>query len=127
MRAVDMGEVSPSPASSVKRRRPATLLDFDSARCGDLAAAGPRQHAGRGNIPRPPVSRAGLFSRLGPERLLELAGQFDESRREADVLVERIALIVAGNDLWTPLVRHGGGNFVEGGMEQIGDDGFDRL
>src|ERR1700722_3597095 len=56
-----------------------------------------------------------LLPRFRLEVLLEFAGQLDESRRKADVLVERIAPIVPGNDFRTALIGHGGGDFVEAG------------
>src|SRR5882724_1582009 len=68
-----------------------------------------------------------LFSRPRLEFLLELTGELDESRRQADIFVERVALIVARNDLRTSLIRHGGRNFVETGMQQVGNDRFERL
>ena len=92
MHAVDMNEVSPSRASSVKRN-----------------------------------PKSALFSRPRLEFLLELTGELDESRRQPDILVERIALIVARNDLRTSLIRHGGGNFVQTGMQEVGNDRFERL
>jgi hypothetical protein len=51
------------------------------------------------------------------EFLLEFTGQLDEARREADVLVERIAMIVARNDLGTSFVGHGGRNFIQTGAQ----------
>src|SRR5580704_123058 len=68
-----------------------------------------------------------LFSRLRLEFPLELAGEFDESRRQTNIFVERVALIVTRNDLGTSLIRHGGGNFVETGMQQVGNDHLERL
>jgi hypothetical protein len=68
-----------------------------------------------------------LFPYLGLEILFEFTGEFDESRRKADILVNWVAVIVARNDFRTPLIGHGGGNFVEAGSQQIGNEGFDRL
>src|ERR1700683_4621765 len=50
----------------------------------------------------PPAPRRRLWPLAGGlEFLLELPGQVDEPRREANVLVDRIALIIARNDLRT--------------------------
>ncbi len=66
MRAVDMGAVSPSQASSVKP--------------GRLRRGGPKAA----------TSLAGSL-----EFLLEFTGELNESRRKTNILVERIAVIVA--------------------------------
>src|SRR5271168_4401816 len=99
MQSVDMGTVSPSSASSVKR----------------------------GRNPWPRGADRPLLLHLGVEALLEFTGQFDESRGETDVFVHRIAMIVPGNDFRTSLIGYGGGDFVEAGAEQIGNDAFDLL
>src|ERR1700722_10172903 len=61
------------------------------------------------------------------EVFLEFTRKLDESRCHANVFIDRIALIVAGNDFRTPFVRHGGGNLIEACAQQIADDRFDRL
>src|ERR1700676_3763324 len=71
--------------------------------------------------------KSALFYLLRLEFPLEPAGELDESRSKANIFVERVALIVARNDLGTALIRHGGGNFVETGMQQVGNDRFERL
>jgi len=58
---------------------------------------------------------------------LEFTGELHEARRQADILVQGITLVIAGDDLRAPFVRHGGTNFVEAGVQQIGNDGFDGL
>jgi hypothetical protein len=68
-----------------------------------------------------------LFPRLRRETFLEFPGEFHESRGQADILVQRIPLIVARDDFRTPNVRHGGGNFIQTGVQEIGDDRFDGL
>src|SRR5882724_4801251 len=73
------------------------------------------------------LRRSALLPRLRLEFLLEFTGELDEARRQANVLIKRIALIVPRNDLRTPLVGHGGGNLIETGMQQVGDDHFERL
>src|ERR1700689_4197233 len=66
-----------------------------------------------GGSERPPLAGSLEF-------LLELTGQVDEPRRKADVLVDRVAVIVARNDLRAAFIGHGGGNFVERGMQEVG-------
>src|SRR5271155_2757296 len=84
----------------------------------------PEQAASSAGV-APPLGAWPLAGRL--EFLLELTGQVDEPRRKADVLVDRIALIVARNDLRAALIGHSGFNFVERGVQEIGHHDFDRL
>jgi hypothetical protein len=72
-------------------------------------------------------SRGACFFGLRLEAFLEFAGEFHKPRSKADILVQGVALIVARNDFRTPLVGHGGGDFIEAGTQKIGNDGFDRL
>jgi hypothetical protein len=60
-----------------------------------------------------------LFFPCGFQVFLSFASQFHESGSQADVFVHRIAVIVSRNHLGSPLVRHGGGNLIERGAEQI--------
>src|SRR5277367_5658562 len=114
----------PASAHSSKRGRATTQ------RCVECV----RSTWGKYRPPERAASSARIEDRSGPllrgvgrQVFLEFAGQFDESRREADVLVDRIALIVARNDFRAPLVRDGGGNFVQGGAEQVGNEDLDGL
>ncbi len=93
---------------------------------GRAASSGGARSGGAG-VARVSGSDGPLLLGVRPEVLLELAGEFDESRREAHILVNRIAVIVARNDFRTPLIRHGGGNFVQSSAQQVGNQGFDRL
>src|SRR3984957_15891422 len=84
-----------------------------------------RPRLGRPRLPSRPGRRGALGaieSRL--EALLMLARQLDEPWRHADVLVQRIATIVARDDRRTWLVGHRRGDLVEPGMQQIRDDLF---
>ena len=62
------------------------------------------------------------MSLLVLEAFLEFARQFDETGRQADIFVHRIALIVARNDLRARLVGHRGRDFIETGVQQVRDD-----
>ena len=55
------------------------------------------------------------------------SGELDEAGREARVLIDRIAVIIAGDDLRSRFVRHGGGHFIEAHAQEIGDDVLDGL
>src|ERR1700688_186243 len=56
------------------------------------------------------------------EFLLEPAGEFDEPGRQADVFVRRIAMVVSRYDLRTRHIGHGGGNFIQADMHQVGNE-----
>src|SRR5581483_250593 len=57
---------------------------------------------------------------------LELAAmpsrELHEARSGADILVDRIPLLVSGNDLLPGHVRHRGSNLLERGAEQVRDE-----
>jgi hypothetical protein len=57
--------------------------------------------------------------------LLEPAREFDESGRQADVFVRRVSMVVARDDLRPSFIGHGGCNFVQAGMQQVGNELFD--
>src|SRR6266481_2911840 len=59
------------------------------------------------------------------EFLLESAGEFDEPGRQADVFVRWVAMVVARYDLRPRYIGHGGRNFVQAGMQQVGNEFFD--
>jgi hypothetical protein len=68
-----------------------------------------------------------LFFPCHGKVFLAFAGQFHETRRQSDVLVDRIALIVARNHFRAPFVGHGSRDLIQACLEQIGNDFFDRL
>jgi hypothetical protein len=69
--------------------------------------------------------RRNLFFCAGLQVFLVFAGQFDESRGQADILVNRIALVVARYDFGAFFVGHGRGNLVQSGAQQIRHDLLD--
>ncbi len=55
----------------------------------------PERAASSGRRETTLLSRGALLSRLRVEFLLDFTGEFDESRRQANVFIEWIALIIA--------------------------------
>src|SRR5882672_4030909 len=57
--------------------------------------------------------------------LLTPTGEFDKPGRQADVFVRWVAMVVARYDLRPRYIGHGGRNFIQAGMQQVGYEVFD--
>ncbi len=92
---------------------------------GKRRAPGTGLRPGSAPVPGEQLLRS-LRLQLRFQDLLVFAREFDETRREARIFVDGVAMIIAGDHLGSRLVRHGRGHCIEAHVQQIRDHVLER-